>query len=607
MKNFKKIAATIAALSLAACMAAPMATMNAFAYDVTITKSSADSSDATHKYKAYQVFTGKASVEDGKTILSNIDWGTGVNGSALLTALKDLEYAEKDIYPDDEGKNTSETKVKPFDKCTNAKDVADVLADFADDSVVAKDFAEKVGANLITTNTTGTYSATDGMKITGLTDGYYLIMDDGEPTTEGTAKPNSSAMTRFMLKVVGGNVEVTTKVAAPSVDKQVLDNDTDTATDETDKNVDDSTQKAVKATESGLTGYWGETADHAINETFQFKLTAQLPNNDEINEYKAYTLKFHDKWSDGVTPNDTLNIKLYLGSTDTTGTVIPAKSGDGSTQNIYYEIDTTGKTLDVVIKDVKQITGFSSITTGLKNLEVSVTYDAHLNENATVSSNADDKNWTDNENTVDLEYSNNPNATGEGNPGTDTGKTPKDSVWVFTYEVDNKKVKETAEGEALADAEFKLYLANTEGNAASNTEVKLAYNDTEKYYYPIEDQTSGTGIVMKSGTDGLFNIHGLDEGTYFLVETKAPDGYNTAAPTKVVIDTTHAEETNGTHANKVTFTGSTEGMNNTIIDNKGATLPSTGGIGTTIFYVVGGVLVVGAGVTLITKKRMTKD
>ena len=107
---------------------------------------------------------------------------------------------------------------------------------------------------------------------------------------------------------------------------------------------------------------------------------------------------------------------------------------------------------------------------------------------------------------------------------------------------------------------------------------------------------------MKSAADGKFNIIGLDAGTYTLRETTTPSGYNTCADVQIVIAAAHNENASGTAAN-LALTGS-QNMNNNIVNKEGSTLPSTGGIGTTLFYVIGGVLMAVAAVLLVTKKRM---
>lgn len=127
--------------------------------------------------------------------------------------------------------------------------------------------------------------------------------------------------------------------------------------------------------------------------------------------------------------------------------------------------------------------------------------------------------------------------------------------------------------------------------------MKLYQKDN--FYFPIKDATDKDAVeMMISGQDGQFNVKGLDAGTYYLKETNPPTDYNACADKKIVISATHTEY-------NVTLSGESN-LNNKIINKKagGITLPSTGGIGTTIFYVVGGGLMVAAIVLLVTKKRM---
>lgn len=127
--------------------------------------------------------------------------------------------------------------------------------------------------------------------------------------------------------------------------------------------------------------------------------------------------------------------------------------------------------------------------------------------------------------------------------------------------------------------------------------MKLYQKDN--FYFPIKDATDKDAVeMMISGQDGQFNVKGLDAGTYYLKETNPPAGYSACADKKIVISATHTEY-------NVNLSGESN-LNNKIINKKagGITLPSTGGIGTTIFYVVGGGLMVAAIVLLVTKKRM---
>ena len=360
------------------------------------------------------------------------------------------------------------------------------------------------------------------------------------------------------------NVIINHKVVKPTVEKKVYDNDNN---------------------DISSAGGWGSSADHAINESFKFKLTSTLDANANYDAYKTYKVVFHDTMSTGVTFESIESVKIG-------DVVIPVKSTD---KPDGYECSATeglvgdgAKEWTLTIADLKKYQ--ADLTTGAT---VEVIYNAHLNESAIVSS----ANGTElgtaaaNNNNVYLQYSNNPNVSGDS----DLGQTPKDYVWVFTYKVDNKKVDQ--DGNVLADAGFKLY------DSTGKTEIGLIYDDDLTAYRPIKGDE--VAVEMKSAaTTGAFNIVGLDAGTYVLKETSTPAGYNTCAPITVEIGAVHKENADGTTVN---LTLTQKNTDNTIQNQKGSTLPSTGGIGTTMFYVGGGVLVAGAGVLLITKKRAKKD
>ena len=254
---------------------------------------------------------------------------------------------------------------------------------------------------------------------------------------------------------------------------------------------------------------------------------------------------------------------------------------NSSKYNCTAAVGQAGGKWALTIDDLKAIEGVD-LTDGA---EVVVIYNAHLNENAKVNKESGN---TENKNGVYLEYSNNPNVGGEGS----RGKTPEDFVWVFTYGVDNTKVNEKEE--PFAGAGFRLY--------KGENEVKLIKDNELDAYRPVKGEEVGEEMFSASGT-GKFNIVGLDAGTYTLLETTTPSGYNTCEPITVIISATHTENKEGTDA--TTDLTNSKNMNNKVVNKKGSTLPSTGGMGTTIFYVVGSILVLGAAILLITKKRMS--
>lgn len=374
--------------------------------------------------------------------------------------------------------------------------------------------------------------------------GYYLIVD----TTYFKPGDSYVAYNSFMLTVTQANwnVDVTPKVEKPSVKKEVYDNQDGTSN------------------EAGF----GSSADHAINEEFKFKLTATLPasNVHVYDYYDKYTVIFNDTLSEGITFDRLDTVEITNG---TTSQVI-----DSNKYTLYEK----QPYLTLGIDDVKTCASGLNLNDGAT---ITVTYTAHLNEKAFVNIAGGD---TSNINKVYLTYSNNPR------DESSIGKTPESTpVYVYTYQLNNTKRQNTVDGPALAGAGFKLY-----SDAECNNEVGL-YQEGE-FYYPIKDATGKKAVEMISGENGQFNVKGLDAGTYYLKETITPAGYDTCGVTPVTIKADHS---GNDHVNL-------EGSNLTIVNKKagGITLPSTGGIGTTLFYVVGGGLMVAAIVLLVTKKRM---
>lgn len=410
-----------------------------------------------------------------------------------------------------------------------------------DDNIV--DFID--GLTLSDTKVESVWSADNtNYTISGLTAGYYLIKDQ-----DGSLANKDDAYTYTMVKVVGNDITITPKSAKPTVDKQVWDNDD-------------------KVEESDNNG-WCETADHAINENFQFKLTATIPNDADLDKYDTYKLVFTDTLGEGVVFDSFDSVKV--GNTDLNYTY-SVNSGD------------TNKAWTLVIDDLKQQID------DIKGAKVEIIYNAHLNADAAVAGTSADVNT----NKVKLSYSNNPNWDGTGD--TPMGETPEDTVFVYTYKVDNTKVD--GNDTPLAGVGFKLY------DSAGTTEIPLIYDTDKAAYRPIASGETSEEM-MSADTTGKFNIIGLDAGTYVLKETTPLEGYNPADDLTITITAAHMEASTKDTAT-LNLTGSAN-TSNTIVNKKGTTLPETGGIGTKIFTVAGGTIVVGAGVLLITKKRMKKE
>ena len=350
--------------------------------------------------------------------------------------------------------------------------------------------------------------------------------------------------TSFILKVVK-DVKVSPKGDKPTLEKKVMD-------------TNDST---------GETTGWQDSADYDIDDEVPFQLTAKIASN--FADYKTYKFVFHDEQSEGLTfMPDTVEVTV---------------GGTKLTTDKYDVITSTGDkcTFHVVIDDLKQI---PSAAAGAK---VVVEYKSKLNEKAKIGSKG-------NPNEAYLEYSNNPYDTN----GTTT--TPKDKVTVFTFKVVANKT-DGATDETLPGAAFALYKKDKAGNYNL---VKLNNATLSNGVYTIVDNTQTT-----------FEWEGLDDGDYKISEVITPAGYNTIDDQFFTVVATHDTESDDPQLK--TLTGNaTDGtieftpkmdegsLSTTIENNRGTTLPGTGGIGTTIFYVIGGGLMVAAAILLITKKRM---
>ena len=222
-----------------------------------------------------------------------------------------------------------------------------------------------------------------------------------------------------------------------------------------------------------------------------------------------------------------------------------------------------------------------------KNTDITITYSAELNEDAVVGD-------AGNTNTAYLAYGEQPDTDGDGNPDGDPPKTPEKTTTTYTYSFD--LVKTDNNSKVLDGATFELYNAETGGQI-----INLVY-DSVKGVYRVATQDEATAQDFTSAviTAGNVEIVGLGNGTYWLEETNPPDGYNPLSARKsfTITDANlDATVNDGTYDN-----GGVQ-----VINNTGSELPSTGGIGTTIFYIVGGVLVVFAVVLLVTKKRMKNE
>lgn len=382
--------------------------------------------------------------------------------------------------------------------------------------------------------------------------GYYLIKDKDDSYDN-----QHDAYTQFIVEVAG-NVSFQPKMDYPTVEKKVQEN---SKTNDT-------------------TGDYGEkyndVADYSIGDAVPFKLIGSVPN---MSQYSTYKYTFHDTLAKSLTAPAGTDVKVYM-SSNKAGT-------DKQDITSNFTVTVSGQEITVHTNNLKTITDISA------NKYILVEYSAVLNSNAAI--NKENVTDTDNGNInkVYLTYSNNPRNENEA------GKTPDDTVIVFTYKIEATKVDGETNKE-LQGVTFRIYKMSGD----------------EKWYAQVADgklngwlKTANDSCVLTSGKDGKFSLAGLDDGTYFIEEITPLPGYNSIDPVEIQVNgnTNNGQSGNGatSELTDVTFTVGKKTENAiTIVNNAGTTLPSTGGMGTTVFYVVGGGLMAVAVVLLVTKKRM---
>lgn len=503
----------------------------------------------------YQIFTGDLSYaeEGGEPILSNIEWGSGVKTEGIYAALGG-KYAN----------------------CTSAADVAEQLGT-ADDAAA---FAKLLDSKNLLGTAVGVmkYNGSSAYTIAGLAAGYYLVKET--KTAEGAV----NTATDYIVQVVD-NVTMEPKDSGiPTIEKKVY-------------------EESFSATETDWGDGYNDVADYDIGDTVPFKIVASVPLAGELARYDDYEFIIHDQIDAGLTI-DTSSIKVYHSADKASTTkLLNADTAAGYVLNTEAVVATGGGSFTVSFTDLKSV---DAVKAG--GGYIVVTFDAALNANAKIGA-------TGNRNDTYLEFSNNPATGGRGS-------TAHDKVIVFTYELDNDKVD--GKNEPLADAEFVLLSADGAKVAQVNADtgrVEAWIDQPDALTQDYDAWTAlnaGNNVILKSDTNGDFNVIGLDEGAYKLLEIKAPSGYNKldeeidltiTASTDLVQDwnnyntspLTDLDITVGEHTEE--GAPATGVVTNTVVNESGTTLPETGGIGTTIFYVLGGLLVAGAVALLVTRRR----
>lgn len=590
MKKARKLTAVL--LSLVMLLALVVPASAAENYSITI------HNDKTgHTYEAYQIFAGTVSSDEATAgnvkgpMLGGITWGSGVDGAALLAALKAANAGK-------------------YGACTTAADVAKALGTENATAADAATFAD-IAAQHLTATVAGTATAPndDGnYVIEGLPAGYYLVKDKDD-TLDGTA----DTATDYIVQVLG-NVAMEPKSSdIPTLEKKVAE--------------EGKGNEGKYNQDGGYGTHYNDVADWNIGDNVPFKLIASVPDADEIAAYETYSYTIHDTLDAGLT------LQQKNGEDQTTFAIyfVNTKNEDPRAQGFQYldagkynaTINAETNSFTIAFQDLKTLvveTADGQEIPAMNYDYMVIFYDAQLNENADIGLNG-------NENTAYLEFSNDPNGDG-------LGRTAEDTVIVFTYELDGTKVDGETQA-ALQNAQFVLLNgAKSEAAMVENGKVtgwvkvatEAAAGDVQMpgTYEEWVERYGDQNVILTSAADGIFKIAGLDDGTYYLREIQAPNGYNLLeedVQLVITADTENGQNWAGDPATALTalnmtitvgeagptqvrgdLEGGTVGV--TVENNQGATLPETGGMGTTLFYIIGGLLMVGAGILLVVRIRM---
>ncbi len=548
MKRMKKVMALVLGLVMAMAMC-----MTAFAADTSLTINTT----AGHTYKIYQILKGDVSgLSDGAGTLANVEVGSSVTDAAA-----------------------------------SAESIVNDLMNKADGALGNAAYAYVKDGTAVAT-VTGTGEAVS----TTLAEGYYVVTD--EYTTTGT-----DSLSRYLVAVAGPTT-MEPKTETPSIDKKIVDTDKNAASDDGKK-----------------------TDTAAIGDTIEYQIDGSVPNHEG---YTYYYYVVDDTLSKGLTlEEDSFSVKV--GDSPLT---------KGSDYYVYTSTNQDGSTnFHLAFENIKAYTAGTAIT---------IRYDAVVNEDAVIGTEP-------NTNTAKLIYSNNPSQSDrgdkEGVPGepggnVPTGETP--DLITKTYVTQIKLTKVDQDGNALNGAEFTLTGENL--TKVKFTTATQFTEDANGSYYKLKNgaytetaptdatadlydstttkytKTTSTNVVEATGSaasknvkafvgdDGILYFTGLDQGTYTLTETTTPTGFNTINPINFTINGRISGAT-ATEGGSITWSSDNTDLSwdeadqtfkITVENIAGKLLPSTGGIGTTIFYVAGTILVLGAAVLLITKKRMRR-
>ena len=463
-----------------------------------------------------------------------------------------------------------------------------VGTDGSNGAAFAKDILDWILKNATTVATTHTTANTtaDTTVINNLDYGYYVVYPLGATDTSTAPGNEKVKSVASLVSVTGIDATVNMKSNYPTVDKKIIPAQSgsgitvgaivDASWDgshqmelDDENNPEDTIAPHSESDEK-------KAGDFGIGDTVTYQLTSKVP---DMTGYNSYTFKFSDTLSKGLDLKEVLSVKVG-------NTTLTAKSTGANTYALAY--DKSNRTLTVTLND------FYNSYKNRTGDTITVVYTATLNRDAVIGMNP-------NTNKAVVEYSNNPKSDG-------TGKSEPSIVDVHTFDFTIFKYylkDETQTG--LANAEFELYKANEAGDAAdTNAKINIVDEGNGVYRQATADEAKATGFTsakIVSDADGKVLVKGLDAGTYYLRETKAPEGYNKLlSDIKVEIKPVYDETTGKLTSYSVDYTYNGTTTTGTAITNKdsspevavenktGAQLPSTGSKGALMVTLAGIVL-----------------
>ena len=461
------------------------------------------------------------------------------------------------------------------------------------DAETAKTFAKDMlgwildSANNITVTTTVNTTATSTV-VPDLAYGYYLVYPKG--ATDTSTAPGNGNQTytsaASLVNITADTATINMKSNYPTVDKKIIPAQSGSGIkvgaivdgsweSNHQMELDDENDPEDTIAPHG-TADEKKAGDFGIGDTITYQLTSKVP---DMTGYDSYTFTFSDTLSKGLDLKEVLSVKVG-------NTTLTAKTTGANTYALAY--DKTSRILTVTLND------FYSSYKNYTGETITVVYTATLNKDAVIGMNP-------NTNKAVVEYSNDPKSDGTG-----TSEPSKVDVHTFDFTIFKYYLKDETQT-ALANAEFELYKANTAGNAADeNAKINIVKVKDGEYRQATPEEAAAEGFksdVIVSGTNGKVLVKGLDAGTYYLRETKAPEGYNKLlSDIKVEIKANYDETTgkltsysvdytyNGTKTAGTAITSKDNSPEVAVENKTGAQLPSTGSKGALMVTLAGIVL-----------------